>query len=181
MKKEKDGEEEIGFSENIDNIVFEYYGIHLSAIVEPNFKVVNGRRVVIDKQRKLLLTKQEIFNNRKADLDKIVENFIGKVDNKRAEDIAEAGPTRANNSKYIGATYTNTIFINGRRVKRVRKAKKLDNSHNSFKTKSNAMKDNKNNHLCTNSDKNNTSQLSLQMAWPHPMLMKPRIARNFKS
>ena len=52
MKKEKDGEEEIGFSENIDNIVFEHYGIHLSAIVEPNFKVVNGRRVVIDKQRK---------------------------------------------------------------------------------------------------------------------------------
>ena len=180
MNKKKGPKKENSKGKKIDIVSFENNGIKITAIAEPSFKVINGRQAVINKRARQILTKKDILNNRKAFIDRKTEEFTKKFDyKKKGEVFAEKERSKSLDVEEIDndATASNNLVINGRKVKIVRKARKQETTNDSFKTRSKVLKDKKNNHLYTVSKKNKNSQFSLQMALPHPMLVKPRVTQ----
>merc|ERR1711892_326527 len=198
-KEEEEKEKENLISENSEIVEIENNEIETNTnniktntnnIVKPNHKMIDGRKAVINKRARQLLTKEDIIKNRKAFINKTAKQFLEKIDNvKKVEDIAKVdeGKTTETDKKVESRVEGKTMMINGKKVKIVRKARKqlLKNKNTSTETqedsKKKILKDKKNNRLQIKSDENRIEKFNIQMTLPHPMLMKPRVSETPRS
>ena len=163
----------------------------LNDIVKDNPKVINGRRAVIKKRARQLLTKYDIVKNRKAFIDKTANEFLEKID--ITSKVEKPENSNNNEQKTIDQDQNidnreevdgKTLMINGKKVKIVRKAKKqgLKTKNSSYKTNESKdnkiMKDKQDNRLRTKSVKTKEEKFEIQMTLPHPMFMKPRVSKS---
>merc|ERR1712106_60550 len=111
VRKEEEEEKENLISESSEIFEKEDNEIETNTnnIVKPNHKMIDGRKAVINKRARQLLTKEDIIKNRKAFINKTAKQFLEKIDNdKKVENRVEG----------------KTMMINGKKVKVVRKARK---------------------------------------------------------
>merc|ERR1712106_887754 len=191
-KEEQEKEKENLISDNSEIVEMENNEIETNTnnIVETNQKMIDGRKAVINKRARQLLTKEDIIKNRKAFINKTAKQFLEKIDNiKKVEDIAKLNDIKNidNDRKVESRVEGKTMMINGKKVKIVRKARKqlLKNKNTSTETqedsKKKILKDKKNNRLQIKSDENRIEKFNIQMTLPHPMLMKPRVSETPRS
>merc|ERR1712106_576986 len=92
VRKEEEEEKENLISESSEIFEKEDNEIETNTknIVKPNHKMIDGRKAVINKRARQLLTKEDIIKNRKAFINKTAKQFLEKIDNiKKVEDIAK--------------------------------------------------------------------------------------------
>ena len=172
VKKEEKKEKHVGKSSDI--IELENNDTQKNGSIESSVKIIDGREAVINKRARQLLAKEDIINNRKAYVEKAAKEFLKKIDNnEKVEGFAETG-----RSQFLEEDKININgVINGRKVKLLRRAKKQDSGNVSLKTKSKVLTDKQNNLLLTRTEQQNNREFNIQMALPHPVLIKHSLGK----
>jgi len=170
-KLEKNAKKSLSGKNNLENETNDSIK-SLDNKIQIDSKMINGRKFVINKRARQLLSKQDIIKNRKAFLDKTSSEFLKNISKmKDGKSIIENQDEKEENDK-------KEMVVNGRKVKIVRKPRKQDVGTKKSNVKN--MTDKMNNHLIVKSNPSslNKQEFAIQMSLPNPINLKPRMVKD---